>query len=275
MAEKFFKYHGLGNDFVILDRRAGGQDVDAELARQLCDRHRGVGADGVLVLTAATQGLARMIIHNADGSLPEMCGNGIRCAAKYLVDHQREKPDQIEIETDLGPILCRLHYSGGSVDEVEVAMGAAKLVDSQLPSGQTGAPFLEQELPGFPGLKGSAVSLGNPHLVLFAQTLEAIEQLGPRLEGHPLFPQKTNVELVKQTGSGLALRVWERGVGLTEACGTGACAAAAAAVALGKAPSSEWLKVELPGGALRIKVEPALNSVLMRGPATFVFEGYL
>ena len=275
MAEKFFKYHGLGNDFVILDRRAGGQDVNVERARQLCDRHRGVGADGVLVLTAATQGLARMIIHNADGSLPEMCGNGIRCAAKYLVDHQPEKPDQIEIETDLGPIRCRLHYSGGSVDEVEVAMGAAKLVDSQLPSGQTGAPFLEQELPGFPGLKGSAVSLGNPHLVLFAQPLEAIEKLGPRLEGHPLFPQKTNVELVKQTGSGLALRVWERGVGLTEACGTGACAAAAAAVALGKAPSSEWLKVELPGGALRIKVEPALDSVLMRGPATFVFEGCL
>ena len=273
MAEKFFKYHGLGNDFVILDRRSGGQDVDADLVRRLCDRHRGVGADGILVLTAPAHGAARMIAHNADGSVPEMCGNGIRCAAKYLVDHQREKPEQIEIETDSGSIRCGLHYSGGSVDEVEVAMGPAKLVAPQLPSGKSGAPFLEQELPGFPGLKGSAVSLGNPHLVLFAQPLEGFEKLGPRLESHPLFPQKTNVEVVKQTGSGLALRVWERGVGLTEACGTGACAAAAAAVALGRTPSSEWLKVELPGGVLRVRVEPTLHAVLMRGPATFVFEG--
>jgi len=273
MAEKFFKYHGLGNDFVILDRRSGGQDVDPELARKLCDRHRGVGADGVLVLRDATRGAARMIIYNADGSVPEMCGNGVRCAAKYLVDRQREKPDHIDIETDSGPIRCRLHYREESVDEVEVAMGPAKLVDSTLPSAQTGSPFLEQELPGYPGLKGSAVSLGNPHLVIFAQPLEAIETLGPRLEDHPLFPQQTNVELVNQTGSGLRLRVWERGVGLTQACGTGACAAAAAAVALGRAPSSEWLTVELPGGVLRVRVEPELKAVLMRGPAIFAFEG--
>jgi len=273
MAEKFFKYHGLGNDFVILDRRASGVDIDAPTSRRLCDRRKGVGADGVLVVTNSPSASARMIVHNADGSNAETCGNGIRCVAKYLVDHEREKPERMNIETDSGLIECRIDYRDGVADEVEVSMGQAKLIDSQLPSVRTGAPFVNQELPGYPGVSGTAVSIGNPHLVLFAQPLEASKTLGPRLEQHPLFPQRTNVEFAERTGSGLRVSVWERGAGLTEACGTGACAAAAAAVALGRLPPGQWITVQLPGGALRIWVHPELKAVQMRWPATFVYEG--
>jgi len=273
MAEKFFKYHGLGNDFVILDHRASGADIDAETSRRICDRRRGVGADGVLVVINSVRASARMIVHNADGSSAETCGNGIRCVAKYLVDHQREKPERLKIETDSGVIECRIAYRDGVAEEVEASMGQAKLIDSQLPSARTGAPFVDQELPGYPGVSGTAVSMGNPHLVLFAQPLGASKSLGPRLGQHPLFPQSTNVEFVEQNGSGLKVSVWERGAGLTEACGTGACAAAVAAVALGRLAPGQWLNVELPGGTLRVWVDPELKTVQMRGPASFVYEG--
>jgi diaminopimelate epimerase len=273
MAEKFFKYHGLGNDFVILDRRESGADIDAATARRICDRRRGVGADGVLVVTNSARAFARMIVHNADGSSAETCGNGIRCVAKYLVDHQREKPERLKIETDSGVVECRIDYRDGMAEEVEASMGQAKLIDSQLPSARTGAPFVDQELPGHPGVSGTAVSMGNPHLVLFVQSLEASKSLGPRLEQHPIFPQNTNVEFVEQNGSGLKVSVWERGAGLTEACGTGACAAAVAAVKLGRITPGQWVNVELPGGTLRIWVDPELKTVQMRGPASFVYEG--
>jgi diaminopimelate epimerase len=275
MAEKFFKYHGLGNDFVILDRRASGADIDAPTARWICDRRRGVGADGALVVTNSARASARMIVHNADGSSAETCGNGIRCVAKYLVDHQREKPERLKIETDSGVVECRITYRDGVAEEVEASMGQAKLIDSQLPSARTGAPFVNQELPGHPGVSGTAVSMGNPHLVLFVQSLEESKSLGPRLEQHPIFPQNTNVEFVQQSGSALKVSVWERGAGLTEACGTGACAAAVAAVTLGRITPGQWVDVELPGGTLRIWVDPELKTVQMRGPASFVYEGSL
>jgi diaminopimelate epimerase len=273
MAERFFKYHGLGNDFVILDRRASGADIDAATTRRICDRRRGVGADGVLVVTNSTRATARMIVHNADGSNAETCGNGIRCVAKYLVDHQREKPERLKIETDSGIIECRIFYRDGLAEEVEASMGQAKLIDSQLPSARTGAPFVDQELPGHSGVRGTAVSMGNPHLVLFVQSLDGSKSLGPRLEQHPIFPQNTNVEFVEQSGSALKVSVWERGAGLTEACGTGACAAAVAAVTLGRITPGQWVDVELPGGTLRIWVDPELKTVQMRGPASFVYEG--
>jgi diaminopimelate epimerase len=271
VTERLFKYHGLGNDFVILDRRKSGEDISADVARQLCERRRGVGADGVLVLLPAEGAWARMVVHNADGSVPEMCGNGLRCAVKYLVDHSDQKPERIPILTGAGLLSCDVQYVEGLAEEVVVSMGPARLVASNLPSAKSG-PFVHQEVPGFPGVRGTAVSMGNPHLVLFDSPLERAPTLGPQLETAEGFPERTNVEFAQVEGSGVTLVVWERGVGLTQACGTGACATVAAAVEEGRLPASEWIRVRLPGGALGIRADKDLSNVLMRGPATFVFE---
>jgi diaminopimelate epimerase len=270
--ERIFKYHGLGNDFVVLDRRQTGVDIDAELSRWLCDRRRGIGADGVLALLPSTAGLARMVVHNADGSIAEMCGNGLRCAVKYLVDHSGTRPERLLVETGAGVLSCVPGYGEGGVTEVDVSMGPARLVAPNLPSGVTGQPFLDAPIAGHPGLRGSAVSMGNPHLVLLDRPLEEAEHLGPSLERHPSFPDRTNVEFVRVDPDGLTVVVWERGCGLTQACGTGACASAAAAVLARRLPADTWLRVTLPGGDLRIRVPSDLSDIRLRGPVAFVFE---
>jgi diaminopimelate epimerase len=272
-AEFFFKYHGLGNDFILLDCRQDGVDIDAKFSQWLCDRRRGVGADGVLCLLPSDSALARMVVHNADGSIAEMCGNGLRCAVKYLVDHAGEKPERIEVETGAGVLSCMPGYGVDGVAEVEISMGPARLVAPNLPSGVTGQPFLGEVVPGHSGLRGYAISMGNPHLVLLDQPLEDASRLGPELERHPGFPERTNVEFVRVTEEGLAAVVWERGCGLTEACGTGACAAAVAAVLARRLPADAWLRVTLPGGDLHIRVPSDLSDVRLRGPVSFVFTG--
>jgi diaminopimelate epimerase len=271
--ERIFKYHGLGNDFVVLDRRQTGVDIDAETSRWMCDRRRGIGADGVLSLLPSEAGVARMVVHNADGSIAEMCGNGLRCAVKYLVDHSGERPDRINVETGAGVLACFPGYGLDGVTEVDVSMGPARLVAPNLPSGATGQPFLEAPIPGHPGLRGSAVSMGNPHLVLLDRPLDEAERLGPTLEVHPSFPDRTNVEFVRVGRDGLTVVVWERGCGLTQACGTGACASAAAAVLAKRLPADAWLRVTLPGGDLQIRVPSDLSDIRLRGPVTAVFEG--
>jgi diaminopimelate epimerase len=271
--ERIFKYHGLGNDFVVLDRRQTGIDIDAETSRRLCDRRRGIGADGVLSLLPSKAGLAKMVVHNADGSIAEMCGNGLRCAVKYLVDHSGGRPERIDVETGAGVLACVPSYGPSGVDEVDVSMGPARLVAPNLPSGATGQPFLEAPVPGHPGLRGTAVSMGNPHLVLLDRPLDEAESLGPTLERHPAFPDRTNVEFARVDPDGLTLVVWERGCGLTQACGTGACATATAAVLAKRLPADAWLRVTLPGGDLRIRVPADLSDIRLRGPAAFVFEG--
>jgi diaminopimelate epimerase len=271
--EFFFKYHGLGNDFIVLDCRNSGADLDAEYSRWLCDRRRGVGADGVLSLLPSERGVARMVVHNADGSVAEMCGNGLRCAVKYLVDHSGEKPEHIEVETGAGLLSCAPRYGQDGVAEVEVSMGPARLVAPNLPSGPTGQPFVDAPVPGHSGLRGYAVNMGNPHLVLLDQPLEDAGRLGPELERHPGFPDRTNVEFVRVDKDGLTVVVWERGCGLTQACGTGACAAAVAAVLAKRLPADAWLRVTLPGGDLRIRVPSDLSDVRLRGPVSFVFTG--
>ena len=273
--EPAFKYHGLGNDFVVLDRRATGIDIDAPAAQRLCDRRRGVGADGVLVLLPAAAAAARMVVHNADGSVPEMCGNGLRCAVKYLVDHASSRPAQLEVETGVGVLRCTVAYGVDQLaEEIQVAMGPARLVADNLPSGATGEPYLDQPLDRYaPGAgRGSAINLGNPHLVLFDPSLGQAARLGPLLERHPGFPERTNVELCRVVDGGLEVVVWERGVGLTQACGTGACAAVVAAGRTGRLPLGGWTRVLLPGGALQIEVAADLSTVALRGPAVFVFE---
>ncbi len=273
MNERVFKYHGLGNDFVVMDRRTSGRDIDAETAIALCDRRRGIGADGVLVLLPEPGTAARMVVHNSDGSIAEMCGNGLRCAVKYLVDHGKDRPPAIDVATGAGVLRCAIEYGEGEegAREIEVAMGPARLVAPNLPS-RTGQPFVDAEVPGHPGLRGTAISMGNPHLVLSACGPGHAQRLGPILERHPDFPDRTNVEFVEREGDGLKVTVWERGCGLTQACGTGACAAVAAWVQRGLLGPDAWVPVELPGGVLRIRVAADLSAVALRGPAAFVFE---
>ncbi len=272
--ERAFKYHGLGNDFVVLDRRQSGVDLTPEQSRALCDRRRGVGADGVLVLLPSARGAARMVVHNADGSVAEMCGNGIRCAVKYLADADGARPPQLEVETGAGVLTCDITYGDG-VEAVQVSMGPARLVAPNLPSGKTGGPWVAQAVEGTP-FHGTAVSMGNPHLVLLDGPPESAGQWGPALERHPLFPQRTNVEFCRLESDGaLTVAVWERGSGLTQACGTGACAAAAAFVHQGRLQAATWLTVRLPGGALLVRVAPDFSQVDMKGPVAFVFEAKL
>ncbi len=273
-AEFFFKYHGIGNDFIVLDRRKTGMDVDAETSRLLCDRRLGIGADGILSLLPSESAVARMVVHNADGSVAEMCGNGLRCAVKYLVDNSGERPESIEVETGAGILTCMPRYGADGVAEVELSLGPARLVASNLPSGATGQPFLDEPVPGHSGLRGHAISMGNPHLVLLDQPLEDAGRLGPQLERHPGFPDRTNVEFTRvDADGGLTVVVWERGCGLTQACGTGAGAAAVAAVLAKRVQADAWLRVNLPGGDLHIRVLADLSDIRLRGPAAFVFTG--
>lgn len=266
--EPFFKYQGLGNDFVVIDRRESGQDVDAETSRRLCDRHFGIGADGVLSILPEAGTAGRMVVHNADGSIAEMCGNGLRCVVKYLAEHDAQQPRELKVATGAGVLDCEIDWRDGSVDLVTVAMGPARLEAPILPNG---GPFVRQPIEG---LVGTAVSMGNPHLVLLDTPPSEAARLGPGLERHPLFVQRTNVEFVEpRAQGGLRVTVWERGVGLTLACGTGACAAVVANALAGRGPFDAWVPVELPGGVLEIKVAKDLSQVWLKGPVRFVFEG--
>ncbi len=268
--QRFFKYHALGNDFVVLDRRAGGPDLSPAEAIAWCDRHFGVGADGVLVILAEPGTDGRMVVHNADGSVAEMCGNGIRCVVKFLAEHGSGRPEALSVATGAGTLRNALEWEGGKLKSVTVQMGPAKLADRNLPQGP-GGRFYDQDVGG---VVGTAVSMGNPHLVLLDTPPERAPELGGKLERHPLFPERTNVEFcAPRAKGGLTVRVWERGVGLTLACGTGACAAVAAHALHGRVPFEQWVPVELPGGLLEIQVKKDLSQVLLRGPATLVYEG--
>ena len=271
--ERGFKYEGLGNDFVVLDRRTSATDVSPSASRAICDRRRGVGADGVLVLLPSTHAAARMVVHNADGSLAEMCGNGLRCVVKHLLDREPAR-DALEVETGAGVLPARARRAGGEVVEVEIELGPARLQAPNLPPGPGGGPFVAAAVPGV-DWPGTAVSMGNPHLVLLGAPAEVVREHGPRLEHLPGFPDRTNVEAVSRAGEGLRVSVWERGSGLTDACGTGAAASVAAAVVAGWAPPDAFVPVELPGGRLAVRVSADLQHTTLRGPARFVFAAEL
>jgi len=291
----FFKYHGLGNDFVLLDGLTRPLPVEALVdprrAALLCDRHRGVGADGLVLLLPPTDDAAqvRMRIINADGSEAEMCGNGIRCAAKALHDHVAgfERSDSIAFATGAGLLRCDLSLGAdGLVSQVRVDMGRPS-VQGVVELGAESTLLLDKLLSAFliddlraEELRPIAVSMGNPHLVSFPETSHDLRQvaeaLGGALEKHPRFPNRTNVEFARpRRGGGLDLWVWERGCGITQACGTGACATAVAAVETGRHPPGQPLSVHLPGGTLTIEVADRLERVWMTGPAEEVFSGEL
>ena len=273
------KYQGLGNDFLMLDGRQASEPefcfgLTPEWIRQLCDRRFGVGADGIiLALPPQGDGELRMRIFNADGTEPEMCGNGIRCLARFLADSDGDRPGRSwQIETLAGRIVPELQEGG----TIRVDMGAPFLapetVPTTLPLGPAGVPEGELEVAGMV-FAVAAAGMGNPHVVIPVDDVEAVdlERYGAALECHPAFPARTNVHFVQILNPAhLVMRVWERGAGPTLACGTGACATLVVAHALGLAESSA--RVDLPGGPLQIVWDQERGHVLMTGPAQAVFE---
>lgn len=285
---RFAKYHGLGNDFVIVDLRAAGGDgapsaQDPEVVRAVCDRRFGVGGDGILaVLPAQTAGAhARMRVLNADGGEAEMCGNGLRCVVRYLYERDPALAlEALTIDTGAGPLTCRVATENGEVSLVTVDMGRPRLARGEIPmTGPASERCVEAPIEiGGRALQLTGVSMGNPHAVAFVDetgaALRALaETAGPPLEVHGWFPRKTNVEFARvHAPDDLELVVWERGVGITLACGTGACATAVAACLTGRSPTDTDLRVRLLGGDLVIRVPADYSTVLMTGPATHVFD---
>jgi diaminopimelate epimerase len=255
---RFWKYHGLGNDFVLVD----GPLMDPARARSICDRHRGVGADGVVtILPPRSPGAAaEMHIYNPDGSVAEMCGNAVRCLARHLAE-TRGLAGRIRIDTGAGTKECTVHGGAGGAVEVSVEMGPARLEGEQ------------DFAVGGEALHAVRVSMGNPHAVIFdaAPTRERAGRLGPPIER--AVPGGVNVGFARPGPGGIDLVVWERGAGLTDACGTGACAATVAAVRRGDVRPGQATEVRLPGGVLTITVSADLSQVTMRGPAERVFAG--
>jgi diaminopimelate epimerase len=285
---RFAKYHGLGNDFVIVDLRASGSDSspsaqDPDVVRAVCDRRFGVGGDGILaVLPGQSLGAhARMRVLNADGGEAEMCGNGLRCVVKYLYERDPDLAlDALTIDTGAGPLTCRVATDGGQVSTVTVDMGRPRLTRAEIPmTGPSGERCVEAplEIAGR-SLQLTGVSMGNPHAIAFVDETGAplralAETAGPPLEVHDWFPRKTNVEFARVLApDDLELVVWERGVGITLACGTGACATAVAACLTGRSPTDTDLRVRLLGGDLIIRVPADYATVFMTGPATHVFD---
>ena len=274
VGHRFAKYQGLGNDFIVVEQ-ARFPALSAGLAEQLCDRRFGVGADGVL-LTGVRDGKPFMHVINADGSTPEMCGNGLRCVALYLFARGLVTEPRFTVETDAGPHGVKLS-ARSHVTEVEVAMRPSSLQASDVFQAPRSDRYIEQplELDG-EALRVTAVSMGNPHLVTFDDVHGREALLGPRVEKDPRLKNGANVGFARLRAPGtLDLRVWERGVGFTLACGTGACAAAVAAVETGRAARHEPLTVHLPGGPLTIRVGDAGAPIAMTGPAAHVYDGEL
>lgn len=265
----FTKMQGLGNDFIVIDALKKRFDSSAQTVRRLCDRHFGVGADQLLVIEPSKKADFRMRVFNADGDEVEMCGNGIRCVADYLVRGKKASSDEMAIETLGGILKPKVLKSGVRVD-----MGEPVLEASLIPTTRTGQIVNEPIPIDGKTLEVTCVSMGNPHCVIFEEKKGEwdLQHWGPRLERHPLFPKKTNVEFAwVRSRKELEVRVWERGAGITLACGTGACATAVAGVL--NHLTDRRVKVHLLGGALEIEWDSKSNHVFMTGPSDEVFQG--
>jgi diaminopimelate epimerase len=292
---RFVKMHGCGNDYVYLDavRDAGvrarvGSDGWADLVRRMSDRHTGVGSDGVIALCPPTDAAraagaaVRMRMFNADGSEAEMCGNGVRCVARFAHDRLGVREAPMRVETGRGVLAIGYRVEGGKLVEATVNMGPPVLDIERIPArrehlrpGARGEWTLDA---GGRALTVSLVSMGNPHAVLFVDDAESFDlrTLGPLLETHPAFPNRINVHAASGTGDRVRVRTWERGAGITRACGTGACAVAVAGQLTGRL--AETVRVRVDGGELVISRERDTHTggpaaVLMTGPAVDVFEG--
>ncbi len=270
----FIKVQSLGNDFILLEEPAAtAASFSPGLVRKLCDRNFGVGADGVLLVLPGDEGHARMRIHNSDGSVAEMCGNGIRCFARYLARDRGVRDPIVLVETDSGLKSCEVMERPGGVCEVRVAMGAPRFEVPGCRSDEI--PLRSYEVCGR-RYEATVVSMGNPHLVIFVDNLtrELGLRVGAALVGHSDFPEGTNVELVRRhSPECFETIVYERGVGLTLACGTGACAVVAAACLRGAAAFGADVVVRLPGGDCAVKIAADCGESQLKGPAEEVFRG--
>jgi diaminopimelate epimerase len=275
----FTKMHGLGNDFIVIEDLSADWDLSPEAVEWLCDRHFGIGADGVILVRRAARADADFYMHysNADGSLAEMCGNGIRCFAKYLVDRDLVAGSVTDLAIDtLGGLKSVTVTRGddGLMDTATVNMGEPIVAPATIPMRFNGEAVLDESLATELGsVFIAAISMGNPHAIIWVDDIDEapVTTLGPVVEVHELFPRHTNVEFVQVLAPNrVSMRVWERGVGETLACGTGACAVVVAGALTGRTGRS--VTVELPGGELEI-VWGEDGHVRMTGSATEVFDG--
>jgi diaminopimelate epimerase len=274
---RFVKMHGTGNDFVLL--RAQGDEQDwPRLAQTICDRHYGIGADGLILVLPSSQADVRMRMFNPDGSEAEMCGNGLRCVVKHAVEEGLARPrdGRISVETAVGVLGAQVFGEKGAVERVRVSMGVPRFAPQEIPVLAEGEPPLKDLPLDIEGqrLAVTCVSMGNPHAVHFIERPVAefpLESIGPRVEHQPLFPQRVNFEVARVLGrERMEARVWERGAGITLACGSGACAAVVAAYLDGLV--GKRVDITLPGGMLTVEWDGA-GECYLTGPAEFVFEG--
>lgn len=275
--KEFTKWQGCGNDFVLFDCRQEAPADYAKLAQQVCDRHYGVGADGILVVLPSDCADFRMRIFNTDGSEAEMCGNGIRCFARYIYDFGLTDKTCFTVETGAGVLVPEIILENGQVTGVKVDMGEPHLLGEEIPvTGFDGQRVIDKPLTvDGKTYRMTAVSMGNPHCVIFVDDAEnfPIYELGRQFESHALFPKKTNTEFVEvKDRRHVRMRVWERGAAVTLACGTGSCATVVAGILNDKLDREA--EVQLDGGRLIVKWAEN-NHVFMTGPAELVFSGKL
>ena len=279
MELEFVKMEGLGNDFILLDDRDGKIEQYENypvLAERLCSRHFGIGADGIILIRESMDHDIKFRIYNSDGSQAQMCGNGMRCFAKYLYENKILPQKKIRVDTKAGTVIPEvITDEKGLVQSVKVDMGEPVLLCRDIPFESKNEKAIEECLTvGDTEYCITVVSMGNPHAVIFVDDVEKvdIEAVGRSIETHERFPEKTNVEFIEVVNSQeLKMKVWERGSGITLACGTGACASLVAASLTGRA--SDKAIVHLDGGDLDIHWDKATNHIFKTGPATLVFEG--
>lgn len=270
---RFTKMHGAGNDYIYVDTSRYPIENPERLSRLWSAPHTGIGSDGLVLIGPSDEADFSMRIFNADGSEAMMCGNASRCIGKYIYDNGLTAKTEITLGTRSGIKRLKLHVSEGKVDTVTVDMGSP--ADYTPGGGTEGRPAGEQPVEaGGERFCGTVVSMGNPHLVIFTDDIAGIrlEEVGPLLENHPLFPDRTNVEFAQVLEDGkIRMRVWERGSGITQACGTGACATAVAAFLTGRA--GRKTEIVMDGGRLDIEWDAATGHVMMTGTAVKVFDG--
>ncbi|MEF2865502.1 MAG: diaminopimelate epimerase [Anaerobutyricum sp.] len=272
---KFTKMHGIGNDYVYVNCFEESVKNPAEVSKFVSDRHFGIGSDGLILISPSAIADFRMNIYNADGSQAEMCGNGIRCVAKYVYDYGLTDKTEISVETLAGIKYLRLQVENGKVASVEVNMGAPILEPKEIPVAVEESPVVNVSVE----VKGkiyhmTCVSMGNPHAIIFMNNVKDLDiaAIGPYFENHTVFPKRTNTEFVEVLDRNTVnMRVWERGSDETLACGTGACATTVACILNDKTENE--VTVHLLGGDLKIRWDREANQVYMTGPATVVFDG--
>ena len=273
----FTKMHGLGNDYVCINCFRERVEDPSGFARTLCDRHYGIGADGLILICPSKVSDFKMEIYNSDGSVAGMCGNGIRCLGKYVYDYRLTGKETLSIETKSGIRNMHLHIQDGKACGAMVDMGVPRLNAHSIPVLSEkdlviNDPIEVQEK----NYRMTGISMGNPHAVIFLEEINGIslEETGRELEFHPRFPERANIEFCHVTARNrMEIRVWERGVGETLACGTGACAAVVASVL--NDLTDEEVIVKLLGGELSVRWDRKVNHVFLEGPAVKVFDGVL